>query len=295
METDMPGKSIQDTISRISQPPTLPEVVMHLIRVVDDPATSASEVSRIISRDQSLTTSVLKLVNSPFYGMSRQITTLTQATVVLGFTTIRNIALTAAIFDEFGGGSTAAMPGGYSRAGFWEHSISCAIAARCLAGYAAYADTEQAFISGLIHDLGKVVLDEYLHEDFRRVLELAEQEKMRIREAEQHIFGTDHAEVGGWLARRWNLPDSLVAVIENHHNPTQSQVAPKLAALVHLADIIVRMQGYGHAGDNSNPVIDRMLWVQINISEEAMPSILDDIAEKYHEARDFIEMVRGDV
>ncbi len=289
----MPGKSIQETISRISQPPTLPEVVMHLIRVVDDPATSASEVSRIISRDQSLTTSVLKLVNSPFYGMSRQITTLTQATVILGFTAIRNIALTAAMFDEFGVSSNEEMPGGYSRSGFWEHSIACAIATRCLAGYAAFPDAEQAFIAGLIHDLGKVLLDEYLHEDFVRALRLAEEEKLRIREAEQRIFGTDHTQVGGWLARNWNLPEELVAVIEFHHNPTESTVAPRLAALVHLADIIVRMQGYGHAGDSSNPVIDRMIWVQINISEEALPSILDDIARKYDEARDFIEMVRG--
>ncbi|RME01114.1 MAG: HDOD domain-containing protein, partial [Calditrichaeota bacterium] len=193
----MRDPKVQKIITKIKQLPTLPQVITRLIQIIDRPDSSASEVSKIISTDQSLMTKVLKLVNSPFYGMPKRITTLSQATVILGFNAIKNLALTAAIFDQFGGKGEGIHQNGFSREKFWEHSIAVAVASKIISEHIGYPQPEEAFMAGLIHDIGKVVLDQFLHDEFVEALKYSADNQVSISDAEIKIIGSNHAQIGG--------------------------------------------------------------------------------------------------
>ncbi len=288
----MNDQQIRQLLLRIKQLPTLPQVVTHLLKLIDNPSSSANQVSKIISQDQSLATKVLKLVNSPFYGMPKRISTLSQATVILGFNTIKNLALTAAIFEQFGDENGNAHPD-FNREKFWEHSVACAVAAKTIAEHIHYEMPEEAFMAGLIHDIGKVIFDQYLHEDFGAALEYAKKHKVPLREGEKHAIGISHTEVGAWLAEKWNLPGHLNASIEYHHSLQNPLKYAKIVATVHLADVVVRLEGYGHSGDTSQPTIREEIWQVISIDPDRMPDLLDEIRIGFDNAKEFLRMVIG--
>ncbi len=287
----MDNPQVKRILLKIKQLPTLPQVLSQLIDLMEDPDASASEVSRIISKDQSLMTRVLKLVNSPFYGMPKRIATLSQATVILGFKTVKNLALTTAIFDQFQGGSSKPRGAGFTREKFWQHSIACAVASKIISEKIHYDCPEEAFMAGLIHDIGKVVLDQYMTEDFTRILDHAARENVPILEAEKQVIGVRHTQVGEWLAEKWNLPGHLVAAIRYHHTLAQQMKYVKLVLIVHLADAIVRMEGYGNGGDAVTPKIREEIWQVISIDPEDMPQLLNEIRLGYENAKEFLKLV----
>lgn len=281
----------QSMIKKIKELPTLPQVVMQVIKAVDNPDASANEVSRIVSQDQSLMTKVLKLVNSPYYGMPRRIATLSQATVILGFNTIKNLSVTAAIFDQFGGGGQKTNGNGFSRERFWQHSIACGIAAKVIVEHVRTQDPEEAFLAGLIHDIGKVVLDQFMHEEFIRTLELASSNKVSLVQAEYDVLGADHMQVGSWLAEKWNLPGHLIAAIKYHHFPHRAERHPGIAAIVHLADCLVRLEGYGSDGDPLPPEINDAAWLETGLQPDVIPELQKEIAVGYKSAEAFLSIV----
>ncbi len=287
----MNNQEIRQVLLRIKQLPTLPQVVTHLLKLIDNPASSASQVSKIISQDQSLATKVLKLVNSPFYGMPKRIATLSQATVILGFNTIKNLALTAAIFDQFGHGDPAQEHQGFNRERFWEHSVACAVAAKTIAEHLQYEMPEEAFMAGLIHDIGKVIFDQFLHKDFGVALDYARENKVPLFEGEKHAIGAQHTEIGAWLGEKWNLPAHLNAAIEYHHSLENPVKYAKIVAIVHLANIIVRLEGFGCSGDHSQPTISEDIWHVININPDNLPQLLDEIRIGFDNAKEFLRMV----
>ncbi len=288
----MKNAELRQVLLKIKQLPTLPQVVTHLLQLIDNPSSSASQVSKIISQDQALATKVLKLVNSPFYGMPKRIGTLSQATVILGFNTIKNLALTAAIFDTFGGGGRA-MKNGFSREKFWEHSVACAVAAKTIAEQVRYDVPEEAFMAGLIHDVGKVVLDQFLHEEFCLALDHALDHKVPILEAEKQVIGAAHTDIGTLLAEKWNLPPHLGAVIEYHHSLLNPVKFAQIVSIVHLADAIVRLEGYGHSGNFVAPEISTSVWQVVSIDPDALPALLEEIRIGYDNAKEFLKMVIG--
>ena len=250
----MTYETLQKKLAGVNDLPTLPIVANTVVQITQNPNTSALDVGRAISQDQALATKVLRIANSAYYGFPRKITTITHAIVILGFAHIRNIVLTASIFDVFQSmkGST-----GFDQKGLWEHSLACAVTSKLIAKNVGVTNLEEIFICGMLHDFGKLILDSYLKEDFTRVVTLAQEKNMLLRDAEQEILNLDHAIVGAFVADRWNLAPSLIKAIRYHHTPPDADDSMRIAAIVHIADAICRAMGLGNGGDDKIPCIGK--------------------------------------
>ena len=287
----MLSQSLQDILNGEVELPTLPDVIIRLLGAVDNPDSTASEVARIIGTDAAMMVKVLKLVNSPFYGMPRQISTLTQAIVVMGFAAIRNVALTIAVFDEFGHSDGSPSPTEFTREKFWEHSIATAMMANLVATQVEYGKNEDAFVAGLLHDIGKIIFDRYLHDDFIAALTLADAGGLSIFDAEKNVMGESHAFVGSWLADNWHLPGHLVDALRHHHAPENSQVDWQLVAVINVADKLVRQHGIGHPGDDLQPEIDRAVEERLGLNQEDYIEIKQLVATNFEAAMAFFQSV----
>lgn len=275
-------------VDRIEKLPTLPVVVTQILSLVESPETSAVDVNRVIANDQALTAKILKLVNSPFYGFSRQISTVTQAVVILGFKTIKSLALSATVFEIFGGSGQEQ----FDRKAFWEHSIGTGVAAQIIAKKMRYPLVEETFIAGIVHDLGKVVLDQFLHQDFTAILAWRDQHRCSLREAEKAVLGVDHAAIGGWLAARWQLPVALQQGIAYHHDVARTDAREVLPAIIHLADLLARTRGIGSGGDNIIPDLQEPAWDRLRLVQADLEGILRDLERDMHTVQDFIMMTQ---
>lgn len=213
--------------------PALPEVVTRILTLVDDPNISAERIAEVAGQDQSMVAGILRMVNSPFYGLARRITSIQHAVVLLGFRAVRNLALSAVLVRTFGSSSRDRR---FDRTRLWRHTVACGTGARLLAREVGTVDPEEAFLAGLVHEIGLLVFDQFYHGGLGRVLDLVLTEGCGQREAEVEVFGHDHAEVGRALARRWNFPPGVVEAIGCHHDPTAAKREPALAAVVHLSD-----------------------------------------------------------
>lgn len=229
--------------------PTLPTVVTQLISVVGDPASSARQIAQLVSTDQALTAKILKVANSAFYGFSREIATVQLAIVVLGIEMVKNIGLSVAVLKRFSEGKDHRL---FDRQRFWEHAIGCGVAARMLAlKFKDRRIADEAFVAGVLHDIGKLILIEYFNEEFSEALEKAEEEGLAIVDAEEQVLGVSHADVGAWLAEKWNLPPHLVQAIAFHHRPFEldSEKPEDLVILTHMGDALIRHLRVGNSGD----------------------------------------------
>ena len=219
----------------------LPHTTVRLIQLINHPDSTVDELTAVLEQDQALSARMLRVANSAYYGLPRQVTSLHEAIVLLGRNALRGVVFTASVVGVLGRQVT-----GYSLGpgALWRHSISVARAARHLAERAA-VQPDEAYVGGLLHDIGKVVLDQYMQEEFGRAMELAPAEAIAFDEAERRVFGVDHAAIGGALADHWELPPMLVDAIRCHHRPADAKVAPALTAAIHVADIVCLELGVG--------------------------------------------------
>ena len=276
-------------LERIHDLPTLPVVANNIVQITRNPKTSALEVGMAISQDPALSSKVLKSANSAFYGFPRKISTINHAIVVLGFANIRNIVLTASIFDVL---TSEGGDNRFDREGFWEHSLACGVTSKLLARRLGITNADEAFIWGLLHDLGKIVLDTYFSDDFTRVISLVREKGILIRDAEQQLLGSDHAEVGAAVAEKWNLPSTLIKVIRFHHNPSRANESMRIAAIIHLADALCRAIGIGNGGDRKIPKIDEGAWKLLNPNRQLIKSLFMEMEQGVASADGFSSFMK---
>ena len=285
------SKRLRRVTERIIGLSALPTIVTQLIALVGDPRSSARQVARLISTDQALTAKILRVANSAFYGFPRKIATVQLAIVVLGFNAVKNLALSVTVLKRFSAGTDHRL---FDRQRFWEHAIGCGVAARMLAKRFGGRDGE-AFVAGILHDIGKLILIEYAHDEFTDALELAEQEDIPIGQAEEEVLGVTHAEVGGWLAERWNLPEPLAHSISAHHNPFALEEPDDLVLITHMADALVRFNSIGHSGDGQAPTLDPQVAAHFKRGEDLTDEMLlaglsDGLMEEIEKAQIFRDL-----
>ena len=280
--------SLKKLIDKVVNLPTLPAVMTKIIQKVEDPSSSANELVQIIEVDQALTMKVLKIVNSSYYNLRQRISTLERAVVILGFSNIKSIALSASIFDALGGEGE----GEFDRTKFWQHSIGCGVTTKALARKLRYKPEmlEEAFTAGLLHDIGKVLLDKFVHEDFNEVVKMAAEKDMLIFEAERELLGADHTDMGYWLATRWSLPDPLKEVISFHHNPEAARKNKELTGLVHFSDILTRRKKIGSGGDNKVPPLNKKVFEMLELTQDDVMEIMDLINDAMKTASIFFDL-----
>lgn len=257
----IPKKAVDPSrIKRITESiiglPTLPTVVSKMITLVDNPRTSAASLARLISTDQALTARILKLANSAYYGFSREISTVNMAIVILGFNTVKDMGLSLSVFDAFKNRSNNDI---FDLTRFWEHSIACGVAARMLARTYQSRYAGEAFVAGLLHDIGKVILNQYFHTEFITILQQAA-EGVSFEVAEERVIGTHHSQIGAWLAEKWNLPRVISRTLLYHHEPWIAQREHLFVAFVSLANYLCHLCGLGHSGRLSVEPLDQRCW-----------------------------------
>ncbi len=269
-------------VGRVRDLPTLPRTVLRITELINNPATSARDLAGVITDDQVLTVRLLRLVNSSFYGFPQRISTVTGAVVLLGFDAIRHLLLTTSIFELFSAGKT---PNRRDQEALWDHSLACAVGAKVIGDRIGYDRIEELFVAGLLHDIGKIVALVYANRWFDRVAARVKEEDCLMVEAEQETTGTTHAEIGSLLARRWNLPSKLVAVIAHHHDPCGAEPFGREAAVVHLADIFARALDYGSGWDRKIPRLDPGGWAVLGLGVEDLVPCMGAIADDFEDIR----------
>lgn len=214
--------------------PSLPAIVTRVLQITSDPESSADELMEVISADPAYTVKILKLANSAFYGRAREIATLRQAVMVIGFAGIRNLVLASAVFNNF---RQIKKVADFDAIAFWRHAFLTGLGARMIARQLQQQDGE-LFVAGLIHDVGKLAILMALPEEFGKIAKMTGNRGRENIIAEQHLFGITHAQVGVRLFRRWMFPDILVMATQYHHESDLSAKVYAGALVVHLADLL---------------------------------------------------------
>jgi putative nucleotidyltransferase with HDIG domain len=290
----MDQAKIKTVINGIQNLPTLPLVAHRLRDVMEDPLSSAEDAAKIIEGDQSLAAKVLSLVNSAYYGLPREITKISQAVPLLGFRATSQIALGISVINMF----DEKKSGGFDREGLWCHSIACAICAQMIAKKSGYRRSEDCFSGGLLHDIGKLVLDQFLHEELLAILDETEKGQISFLEAERSHLGLDHAVIGEWLARKWKLPLPVVVSIRHHHEELEERQGFSLSQdcvvdIVRLADTICRNHGIGWNGEKQVPEIRPELWTRLDLEPTDMEAISEALDEEVKQSEIFLALMEG--
>ncbi|MHC4884127.1 MAG: HDOD domain-containing protein [Planctomycetota bacterium] len=278
-------------IESIDELPTLPTVASEIVAIANSPKTSATDVGGLITKDTALTSKVLKLVNSSFYGFPQQIKTINHAIVILGFNKVKNVVLTASVFDLTKGRSSQRL----DIARFWEHALGTAIGSQVAASlFGRSLAPDDAFVGGLLHDFGKVILDQFLPEEYEPVFAYLKEHHTTIQKAEKEIIGFDHQTVGTWVAEKWRLPGNLLAAIRYHNNPAKARDEREMAAAVHVGDILARALGVGSGGDLSIPALDDSIISHYSIDDAFIKKAVKSVATELRKADVFFSMISED-
>ncbi len=225
--------------------PTLPAIYQKLFDKLQDPDVSVPEIAEIITQDQALSAKILHLVNSALYGSGTKTMTISRAVVILGFRAVRGAAMASGVFDYFKDEESSE---GIDMIRFWEHSIAVACISKVLAEDLRLHHREEAFVAGLLHDVGKLIEKSYFSADFDEICVVAEDEGLSWFEAEKRLFLIHHGTIGKTVFRSWKFSPSVVDAVQFHHKPGASSSAPELTALVHVADFMAYDLGYGAPG-----------------------------------------------
>ncbi len=263
---------------------------LRVIRETESSTSTAQTIAAILANDQALSMRVLRLANSAYYGLSRKVSELQEAVVILGMRSIKNLALVAATYPWMNRPVAGYCLGPKA---MWTHAFGTAIGAQLVSRVSGKGKDDVAFTAGLMHDLGKVALSIWLENKINAILLYSNRENITFDEAERKILGYDHTQVGEHLARGWNLPEELVQCVRWHHNP--SGMGPDVSAYVdcvHVGNYLTLMMGFGIGGDGLNYRFDESSLARLGLDPQDLDVLASDFVisfEKYE--RMFDEMV----
>lgn len=278
----MTQQALERIISRVKQLPALPEVAGRLMELLGDPGSSIEEVNALISRDPALTATIIKLVNSSYYGLRKQVASLSRALSLLGFRTVKNIVLTAAATGLFETSETSDL---FHARDFARHSVAQAVVCRYLARYSGCCDPETAFAAGLLHDIGKLLTDIAFHDRYSQIAGLARRENITYYEAETEVWELDHAAIGALLAKYWHFPPLLCDAIRHHHS-LEEESTRDISALNMLSDYFATVKKTPCPNSFGSPMINREVWGELRLETQALPALLRELQNEVGLAND---------
>jgi len=267
--------SPKEYLRKLRELPSLPAAALQALAVADDPSSTASDLLRVIMSDPPLAAKLLRVANSVHFHRGHDVSDLQTAIVRLGFSNVRNLLVGVAIIRSFNACFTGAP---YSREDFWMHSIAVGVTASRLAGGSEQLSSSSTFVMGLLHDLGKLVLDRSAADGFAEAIHLSRDGAMPLFEAERRVLGCDHAEVAGELLTAWRFPRELIEPVRWHHDPRRCDPAHRPHAVVlQTADWICNVYQLGHSG-NSHPVPPSPeSLIRLRVTGQSIPSIVDAV------------------
>jgi putative nucleotidyltransferase with HDIG domain len=277
-----------DIVRMLDKIPQFSVTVSKVIQLSSDPNASPKEIIHAISLDAELTAKVLRLVNSSYFGVTSKIVSLQRAVVLLGMNTIKNVAISSSVLSKI---KLRGSFKWYTNSEFWEHSLGCAVASKMLAAKMGVSmqQREEFFISGLLHDIGKVIFLQYLADDFSLIEDPSYSPGMKKTDIESREFGINHAELGSLMAERWKLPPVLSEAILEHHDPVMAGGdVDKVKAAVHIANAACNRMGIGIKKNVELDSISGDAWNTISIEPGEPEALFEGLEEKVNEAKIFL-------
>ena len=279
-----PGAVVARAIQEINHIATLPEITLKIVELVESPSSTAGDMQRLISTDPALCTRILKVVNSAFYGLPGQIASIERAIVLLGLNAVKNIAIAASLAKLFRGGSLTPE---FCAKDLWTHSVATASASKMIADHLKVGLSDEAFLAGLIHDIGMIVEIQYDRQKFIEVIGKVMPEgglgapSCSMLEAEEQVFGANHQDFGQGLCEKWKFPRSFAMVTGFHHRtqnlPSDSRT---LVSIVAAADRLAGNLKGGFRLDVMETVVPPEVLSDLRISAEAMDQIAAKLPEQ---------------
>jgi putative nucleotidyltransferase with HDIG domain len=279
----MKNMTVDELVKGVGDLVTLPDVFIRINELVEDPDSTTESIAKVVSQDPSFTVRLLRVANSPFYGFSSTIETVSRAVTLIGTSQIRNLALSTSVSRTFAGLPNELV----SMDNFWRHSLYCALVARILAHRIRRSDPEAVFTAGLLHDIGELVIFNRLPEQAKQVLLLVldSGDELPVYQAEREIMGFDHAQVGGELARQWHLPPLLQDCIACHHDIQQAKFCPRETAIVHIANILALMAEIDTLNPDDVSPVDPLAWEIVGLdAAETVESAIREAQAEFVEA-----------
>ena len=265
--------------------PEIPSVVFELNEVIANPMSSAEHIAQVVNRSPSLTALLLRIVNSSFYGFPSKIDKVSHAVTLIGTREISGLALGISILSIFKN-IPKEMIDMYS---FLKHSLACGILSRILAAQKNFGHTEQLFVSGLLHDLGRLILYLYFSKESLSILSRSRNNHKLLYEEEQDYLGCDHAHVGKELMAQWKLPLILENNVLYHHRPSEAQ-QPIPATIVHVADIIVNSLGIGSSGERFVPPLDTAAWENLTLPLSSFDTVIGQATHQFYTLESILQL-----
>jgi HD-like signal output (HDOD) protein len=277
---------VSSAIAEISHIATLPEITLKIIELVEDPSSTAQDLHKVISNDPALCSRILKVVNSAFYGLPRQIGSINRAIVLLGLNAVKNIAIAASLTKLFRGGELCAR---FSAKDLWIHSIATAACAKLVCDELKLGVSDEAFLAGLIHDIGIMVEVQAMRHELLQVFEEMTFDKdggptCDMVELEQKTLGADHQSFGSGLCEAWKFPKSFTYVTQHHHEPARLPTANRmLTSIVYVADRIVAEAGYGFRADLQSLDVDPDVMNDLSLTQEQIDAVKEKLPQAFEE------------
>jgi len=254
---------------------TLPDIYRQILDAISKPSSSAYDIEKVIRTDTNLAARVLKIANSAFYGYPSKIDTLSHAVNIIGTKQLSTLAMGINITCIFKNIPSDII----NMRMFWKHSVLCGICARLIAGYKNIQNTERMFVAGLLHDIGRLVLYNYLPMESLFAATTARSKHTLLTVAERALFNFDHATIGGDLLNKWQLSLSLEDCIRHHHDPERSRSRNE-SSIVHMADIMANVMGIGSSGERLIPPLNQEAWVQLGMTPNTLSVTMEQAEQQ---------------
>lgn len=270
--------TLEQALAKLRDLPSLPAVVMELIQTFDQSDIGIGELAAKISKDQALAAKTLRLANSSFYGLQSRVRTIEQAIVVLGFDSVRSLVTAAGIVGQFNRSGNS----DFNFTAFWRHAVGTALCSKSLARLAK-RNQEFGFVSGLLHDIGRLVLVTHFPEQYGAVLERQSKTGSHALCAEREVLGLDHAQVGRALAQHWKFPELIQRAIGNHHAPAPADLGD-IPSVVHVANVIVHGLDLGGEQEEQVPALDQNAWDSLGIDVNGLRRVFSETESEFENA-----------
>ncbi len=255
MDEKIKNPKVERIIATIEQIPTLPVISQQIMELLNNEDVAIKEIAVIIEKDPPLAIKVLKIANSPFYGIISNVTSINHALAILGLNEIKAILLAFSIHNFFQNSEFE----GIDRRRFWKHSVVCSQIAKYLSQHFKESPDEALFLAALIHDMGKMVFDQFFHDDFVKIVRLVNDNGITFSKAEKRILGVTHSQVAAKLLQKWHFPRPVITQVYYHHAPWLDKNHSSGSIIVYLANVIAKLTGFTSLDSEPVPDIDRFI------------------------------------
>ncbi len=278
---------IEEILNIANHVPPFPKVALQVMKMLDNPEVKAKDLAEVIQYDAVITANLLKTCNAAYFGLTRKVSSLDEALVVLGQDILKDIIMASSSAKFYKGDAG----GGYSleQGDLWKHSVATAVMAKLLSSHFNEVDPGVAFTAGLLHDIGKRFLSSFVAEDFQEIVDLAHGGESSFIEAEKEIIGMNHAELGGLILEKWDFADDLRLAVKQHHD-TDAVDKDQLTALVAISNTLVISLGIGVGADGLSSAVQGLGLKKFGIESRDLDMYLSELIFELEKAEEMLSL-----